>query len=166
MSGIELSVDADALLAVSESLADSPSTLGRLRQAELRRAMSTAYYAMFFEIRANYADFLVGASQHARSSIAWDQAFRTLDHGPLASAAQKLQNLDMDPKLLAFFEAFAEAKQKREDADYSLAHDVDESDVLSSISTIAAALRTYRRVPVRDRRAGLAVILSRARQRR
>ena len=51
---------------------------GRPREAELRRAVSTAYYALFHTLARSGADLLVGRTN--RNQLAWQQAYRALDH--------------------------------------------------------------------------------------
>ena len=53
----------------------------RPRQSNLRRAMSTVYYAMFHCLAKCCADTIVGGRGATRSSAAWTQAYRALDHG-------------------------------------------------------------------------------------
>ncbi len=50
-------------------------------QAHLKRAMSTAYYAMFHALCKNSADSLVGPEGTPdRSRRAWNQAYRAVEH--------------------------------------------------------------------------------------
>ena len=52
------------------------------RQAYLKRAMSTAYYAMFHTLCKNSADSLVGPiGTPDRSRRAWNQAYRAVEYG-------------------------------------------------------------------------------------
>ena len=54
--------------------------LKRIRQANLRRALSTAYFALFHAICHVVADQWIGENDAARSNDAWRQAFRTPEH--------------------------------------------------------------------------------------
>ena len=53
---------------------------GRPRQAMLRRAVSTAYYAMFHALCQSNADTLVGPSPSGPDIELWLDTDRTLDH--------------------------------------------------------------------------------------
>jgi len=67
----------DDLLDLATDLAHREQT-GRPRQASLRRAISTAYYALFHDLAYLCADELVGWRE------SWDvfaPIYRTLDHG-------------------------------------------------------------------------------------
>ena len=58
------------------------------RQADLKRAISTAYYALFHAMAKNAADLLVGVGSN-RPDKAWTQTYRALQHGmPRAPACR------------------------------------------------------------------------------
>ena len=127
---------------------------GRPRQANLRRAVSTAYYAMFHCLAACGADLLVGGDGSDRSEPAWRQVYRALEHG---AARQRCNRADMIQKFPAeiqdFAGKFALMQQKRHQADYGPERVFDKDDVLQDITAAAEAIAGLRRVPVKDRRA-------------
>jgi len=53
---------------------------GKPQQVDLRRAVSTAYYAMFHCICRAYANSPLGSSK-TRIDDAWFHAYRSLSHG-------------------------------------------------------------------------------------
>ena len=53
---------------------------GRPRQAMLKRAISTAYYAMFHALCHSNANALIGVSPGPPYPMAWTRAYRALDH--------------------------------------------------------------------------------------
>ncbi|MCY4260578.1 MAG: hypothetical protein OXC91_09990 [Rhodobacteraceae bacterium] len=53
---------------------------GKPKQANLKRALSTAYYALFHALCLNCADSLVGSAGADRSQRAWQQAYRSVEH--------------------------------------------------------------------------------------
>ena len=57
------------------------SRVGRPRQADLRRAVSAAYYALFYALAACAADTLIGPNPANRIEPLWLQTYRTLEHG-------------------------------------------------------------------------------------
>jgi hypothetical protein len=87
----------------------------RPRPASLRRAVSTAYYAVFQALCAMCADTLVGWSKPWE---AFTPVFRALDH---ARAAQTLlqPSLATTSELQRFGQAFRQLQEAREWADYS-----------------------------------------------
>ena len=54
--------------------------VGSPRQSDLKRAQSTACYAMFHALCRNCADTVVGKTKANRSQRAWIQAYRAMDH--------------------------------------------------------------------------------------
>ena len=50
-------------------------------QADMRRAISTAYYAVFHTLAASNAQLIAGQPRSNMSSYAWDRVYRRLDHG-------------------------------------------------------------------------------------
>ena len=54
---------------------------GQPRQSDLKRAQSTAYYAMFHALCRNCADSFIGRPGSLRSQPAWRQAYRAVEHG-------------------------------------------------------------------------------------
>ena len=70
----------DSLLETANSLLKICDSARRPRETDLRRAVSTAYYAMFHILCANNANMLVGGESADRSSPAWTQVYRGLNH--------------------------------------------------------------------------------------
>jgi hypothetical protein len=87
----------------------------RARQASLRRAVSTAYYAVFQALSATCADTLVGWSKPWE---AFTPVFRALEHGRAAHTLLQ-PPLATTPELRRFGLAFRELQEAREWADYS-----------------------------------------------
>jgi hypothetical protein len=86
----------------------------RPRSASLRRAVSTAYYAVFQALCETCADTLVGWKKPWE---AFTPVFRALEHG---RAAQTLlqRSAATPPELQRFALAFRELQEAREWADY------------------------------------------------
>ena len=66
-------------IATARDLANANSK-GRPRETNLRRAVSTTYYALFHGLATCCADMLVGGPGANRSQPAWRQAYRALQH--------------------------------------------------------------------------------------
>ncbi len=81
---------ADDLIATARRLAKASAR--KPRQADLKRAISTAYYALFHAIARDAADLLVGTGKD-RPDKAWKQVYRALDHGPAKTACGQLRGL-------------------------------------------------------------------------
>jgi hypothetical protein len=103
------------LINVAEALADSPAK-GNLKQGYRRRAISTAYYALFHALADLCANELVGSRK--TKSDAWRRTYRALEHGPAKAALLELSRRNNDPSLARLSEAFVALQQFRHDADY------------------------------------------------
>lgn len=127
---------------------------GRPREANLRRAVSTAYYAMFHCLAVCCADMLVGGVGSGRSEPAWRQVYRALEHGAARQRCNRTAIIQKFPEEVRdFAEKFAIMQQKRHQADYAPEADVDKAAVLQDINDVAEAIAKFQRVPVKDRRA-------------
>ena len=127
---------------------------GRPRQANLRRAVSTAYYAMFHCLAAICADLLVGSAGSERSEPAWWQVYRALEHGAARQRCNRPAIMQRFPaEIQDFAEKFVLMQQKRHQADYGPEGVFDKDTVLQDIIAVAEAIAKLRQVPVKDRRA-------------
>ena len=141
------------LIAAALDLVEAGSR-GRPRQANLRRAISTAYYAMFHCLAVCCADMLVGGVGAERSEPAWRQVYRALEHGAARQRCNRTAIIQKFPvEVRDFAEKFAIMQQKRHRADYDPEADYEKDDVLKDITDAAEAIAKFQRVPVKDRRA-------------
>ena len=90
----------------------------RLRQADLRRSISTSYYALFHGLAELAASRLVGSTSTAHKSSAWTRVYRALNHitAKKASGRQELQDSSLE--LGQFLVAFPRLQELRHQADY------------------------------------------------
>ena len=99
-------------------------------QANLRRAVSTAYYAVFHSLAHAAADLLIGRE----SSAAWHQVYRALEHGNAKSACQNKQSMQRFPhEIKEFADAFVALQGARHRADYSSEANYDRQETLAAI---------------------------------
>ena len=113
-------------------------------QADLRKAASIAYYAVFYALCQNAADCLIGAGVGER---AWRQAFRALDHGFAKRQCQNQQVMAGFPPGIRFFAGnFISLQEQRHTADYDpdLTLSVDDArtyinEAKQAIDALAAA---------------------------
>jgi hypothetical protein len=104
----------DRLLDVAHDL--SRRTGRRPREAFMRRAVSTAYYAMFHALARLCADQLVGGT-HAKTA-AWARVYRALDHKPAKTVLRGVEAAGLASEIVGFGEAFALLQERRYQADY------------------------------------------------
>ena len=133
----------------------------RPTQAGLRRAVSTAYYAMFHTLAASAADLLMGTSR----SPAWHRVYRALEHGRARSACQQGRAMEEFPAgIRKFAKAFVVLQTERQKADYALdAETYETTDALASIVSAERAIDGFARVDVESRRSFVAHVLFRQR---
>ncbi len=152
-------MDPHDLMEVARALAepgDAPPT-----QARLRRAISTAYYAMFHCLAASAADLFIGAERNP----AWHRTYRALEHGRARSACRQAQAMPEFPaEIRDFAKAFIVLQIERQKADYALdAPNHQRSDVLDYIGSAERAIGPFEQVAVEARRAFAAHVLFRQR---
>ena len=141
---------------------------GRPRETNLRRAVSTTYYALFHCLAACCADMVVGGPGSNRSRPAWRQVYRALQHG---AARQRCQRQNMIAKfpdeIQDFAKLFVDMQKKRHGADYdpdataTYAPDMafSKSNVIQDILASENVINRFSKVPIRDRRAFAVYVL-------
>jgi uncharacterized protein (UPF0332 family) len=126
----------------------------RPKQASLRRAVSTAYYAIFHLLSMETAKNWKRPAE--RSTLA-----RMLDHGPMARVCAAKRDelnkhfrtgpapghaLDVLKHLYAITNTFVEMRQHRHTADYDGAIRWSRTDVLQKIESVEAAFQHWREI--------------------
>jgi len=126
----------------------------RPKQASLRRAVSTAYYALFHLLGVELAKNWKRAAE--RSTLA-----RILDHGPMAKVCKaKRDELDkyfatrpaasrqvtVLKHIHAIANTFEQLHQQREIADYDNSSNWGRTDVLEKIESVQAAFDSWREI--------------------
>ena len=126
----------------------------RPRQADLRRAVSTAYYALFHALCRSCSDCIVGSTAAARSSRAWQQVYRGVDHSHAKRQFGNSEALNRFPiDIQTFANAFVRCQIERHRADYDPFQRYSRQQVLDLIEDTETALRNLRSAPLADRRA-------------
>ncbi|MGF1502442.1 MAG: hypothetical protein ACFBSD_11555 [Paracoccaceae bacterium] len=127
---------------------------GKPREADLRRAISTAYYAVFHVLARDCADLLVGGRGANRSLPAWQQAYRALDHAQVKQMCAKSTFGDFSEAIKVFGNAFVTLQLQRHKADYDpLFSGATLSNATKAIAQARHSIEAYRKAPKSDRRA-------------
>jgi hypothetical protein len=135
---------------------------GRPTQVTLRRAVSTAYYALFHALAGNCADMLIGTSKSSRSKHAWAEVYRSPSHGAARSACEDRAVISRFPdEIVSFAAAFADMQGKRNAADYDPTARYLKSAVLADIDRAERVISTLWGSPTKDRRAFASWVLFR-----
>ncbi len=149
------------LLAVARSLTapSHPET----DQAAFARAVSTAYYALFHALARAAADNLVGPAGTERSSPAWRQTYRALDHGAAKTACIQADKLGFPREIVACADTFVLLQQRRHDADYDPTFTTTRADAIAIIADAETAIDKLTRATQKDRTAFAILLLLRRR---
>lgn len=133
--------------------------LGRPRptQANLRRAVSTAYFAVFHALARMAADLLIGGI----GEPGWHRTYRALEHGSAKNACLNKKAMQEFPlEIKKFANMFVGLQDERHEADYSLARDLyDKPSTLAAIDNAERAIRLLEQVEAQHRRGFIAHML-------
>jgi uncharacterized protein (UPF0332 family) len=144
---------------------------GRPRQAELRRAISTAYYRLFHFCLAAVADKFVGKTQRKTSRYALVYrgiAHRTLRELCVEARKQKaasrytqfIPDGGFSPGLHIFATGAMELQDSRHSADYDPQSQFDRREAQAAIQTARSAIEQFRAAPEDHRKLFLTLLLS------
>ena len=148
-------------LDVARSLA-SPASTRSPSDVELRRSVSTAYYAVFHTILAAAAERFVG-TRPARSS-GYTILYRSFDHGRMRRICEdlvkpalsrdlrrQLGRPSVHAEVRAFAWNFTVLQRRRHSADYDPSTAFEQDDALIPIEEAACAIAGFDRVPDNER---------------
>ncbi|MDE0039894.1 MAG: hypothetical protein OXU77_20405 [Gammaproteobacteria bacterium] len=125
----------------------------RPRKADLCRAVSSSYYALFHCLAKNCADLLARTGTHT-SRPAWRQAYRALQHGTAKSRCEQRDVMRRFPNPIQDFgNLFVEMQRKRHTADYDPDAQFRKSDVVTDIDRVEDVVARFSRVAATERRA-------------
>ena len=149
-------MDPTELIAASRLLARGQPT-----QEALRRAVSTAYYAMFHTLAASNADLIEGPRTQANQAT-WTATYRSLRHTRAGSMVQRWPHL-FTPAVRIFAVIIDSMKRQREDADYNPDASFTQQQVVTRIANAEQAIADFNSAPAQER--ALAAIATLAGQR-
>ncbi|HFB98297.1 MAG TPA: hypothetical protein ENJ62_04080 [Bryobacterales bacterium] len=152
------------LLETARQILDSGQRRGRPRQTDLRRAISTAYYAVFHALCHMCADALMGPRQESRE--AWRQVYRSIEHGIAKDRCIRNHSRDNLPvNIRKFCSIFVQLQEKRHEADYDPFARFLRSDVEDAVefASTAISLIEKQNLDLQHRRAFAAWVLFRKR---
>jgi len=131
---------------------------GRPRQEPLKRAVSSAYYAMFHALCQSNADTIIGRRNDPVSRLAWTRTYRALDHRQAKiRLAQALRELPAQAQ--SFASTFGFMQEQRHAADYNPHRTFAREEVLYLLDSADTATQEYMQMPRNERRAVATVVL-------
>lgn len=87
------------------------------RQSDLKRAVSTAYYALFHALARNAADCMAGTDGEA-GDTSWAHVYRAIEHGFARKACEQAMKLGFAEPITRCAFLFVELQDRRHAADY------------------------------------------------
>jgi len=143
-------IDPIALLALARELATRSS--GQPSEAECRRSISTAYYAVFHMLiqaatkrlicEAGFADKVARVFQHGPMKFVCD-LYSPDKPNPKTGEFQTPSKLVVSAEIRQVAEAFYELQEARETADYDGSATVNETDAMESVEKAELAFRSW-----------------------
>jgi hypothetical protein len=145
-----------------------PSQRGRPRQADIRRAISAAYYGLFHAILTAATDQFVGKNN--RDLARYGLVYRSVEHSRLRDLCNQVRGRSdrikpyapsggFDPEIRAFAAATVDLQEKRFIADYDVMVNANRSTALLAIAGARAALVRFNRATEEQREAFLSLLL-------
>lgn len=122
-------------------------------QADLRRAVIAAYYALFHAVAAAAADTLIGTTVSHRAGPIWSRVYRSLEHGFAKAQCQvKVPASQIPASLRDVADAFVQLQELRHEADYDPKASFLRSDVVAHIRLARTAVAQLEGASTADRR--------------
>ena len=132
----------------------------RPRQADLRRAVSTTYYAYVHAVCRTVADLFIGATAEARSRPEWIQAYKSVEHGRLRSICSNQELMRrFSPAIREFARLLLIAMNKRLLADYDPYASFYRYEVIEDAKTAKDVIRDFMKAPRKERLAFVTLIV-------
>lgn len=146
-------------IAVARLLAEMPGG-GTAQETRLRRAVSTAYYALFHCLSENCADLLAGRMKDKHHNEEWLRVYRSLNHAKARNRCRSQASFAHVPQpIRGFAELFVEMQGLRHNADYNPSAAFVQAEVMEAIDDCAARIRAFNAVPAAARRAFVLYLL-------
>ena len=123
----------------------------RPRRADLCRAVSTTYYALFHCLARTCADRLAGRAGMVGSRPMWRRVYRAPEHGQARARCKNMPSSFPD-SVRQFGRMFAEMQSKRHFADYDPDYRVGKSEVTADINDARDAIDRFLEAPASVRR--------------
>ena len=153
------------LISGARLLARGNGRRGRPRQADLCRAVSTAYYALFHTLAGCGADLIAGATRRSRSHPAWEQTYRALEHGHARNQCRNTSVMARFPlEVQDFARWFVEVQRYRHYADYAPITALTRTEVVRMVDATENIIAQFNAAPAGDRRAFAIYVLFRVRR--
>jgi hypothetical protein len=126
-------------------------------QADLRRALSTAYYAAFHFVMAQCADLLTCDPGGQNLDRAWRQVYRSIKHSDVRTACNAAADsaYGFPAEIQAFAVLYPNMRRLREEADYDPKPNrvFNPQHIMAKISEVDFAIQQFDQAEEKHRRA-------------
>ena len=135
---------------------------GRPLQEELKRAVSTAYYALFLHLCESTANLMVGTLQpNPARRVAWQRLYRVLQHGATRNKCENRREVQrFSSGIQDFAETLIKAQRERHNADYDPFSRYTRQAVLNVIAKAYDAVEVFDATPRNERLHFIAYLLT------
>jgi hypothetical protein len=167
-------IDSARLLVQAREL--SAPRRGAPHQSDLRRAVSSAYYALFHHVARTASDALVGSTVVHRKRPEYRLVYRSLQHALMAEVCEVVRRPKLPPRyeracgfstfgqeVKSCAAAFADLQTARHAADYDPAHRLTRGEVALYIAVAEQAMQSLVAAPEAERRVFLHLLVFRSR---
>lgn len=146
---------ADGHLGVARRLA----TTKRPTQAEIRRSISSSYYAVFHALARTCANALVGKTPSRRPNKAWVEVYRGLSHGVCQKACSNASTVNFPDCVQDFADNFQQLQELRHSADYDPSVRFEKKDAQTWYQLAQLSIESLRSANTVDKKAFAAWVL-------
>lgn len=122
-------------------------------EANLRRIISTCYYAVFHALAKCSADCLIGEDETNRSNKAWVEVYRGLEHNHCKKTCEHSRKIAFPAEIKSFAKAFIQLQSARHDAHYNPNFKPTVANVALFIDIAKKSVNALEDVEMLDRRA-------------
>ena len=144
------------LIRAARLLAAGRNSPGQPTDAELRRAVSTAYYALFHALAGCCANLLVGSAYANTGNPLhelWIQTYRGLNHSTARRRCAANFMGTFPTAIQNFGRQFVRMQNLRHESDYNPDASFTPNEVLKLIDDTEAVIDDFRNAPEEERRA-------------
>lgn len=146
---------ADGHLAVARRL----SRTKKPTQSEIRRSISSSYYAVFHALARTCANALVGKTPSKRPNKAWVEVYRGLSHGVCQKACSQASKVDFPTCIQLFADNFQQLQELRHRADYDPSAEFEKKDAQTWYQLAQLSIDSLRSANNIDKKAFAAWVL-------
>jgi hypothetical protein len=152
----------DHLLDQALSLAMA-SPAGAPRQADLRRAISTAYYALFHFALTAATDLALGKSARRKTPDLYVRAYRTVEHAELRKRSTEIRNAGAGRGITVFADTIVGLQEARHRADYDPLFRIKRSEAIARVFTAVVAIAGFNSASEAEKKSCLVTLSFKAR---